>query len=120
VDDENPYTDRPRTADSPTEAVYEDDAAYPYARNYWPSGWPSWVPWGEREADDPVRGDDRPDPDTTGTGQPPGTENEWGRLGILVAVVGIGLVVFPEPATSMVGAVLAVVGVLAWLVDRFE
>jgi hypothetical protein len=30
------------------------------------------------------------------------------------------LVVFPEPATSMVGAVLAVVGVLAWFVDRFE
>jgi len=51
--------------------------------------------------------------------EPAGDESGLGRVALLIAVVGIGLFIFPEPTTSMAGAVLAAIGVLAWLVDRF-
>jgi hypothetical protein len=35
-----------------------------------------------------------------------------------LVIVGVGLFVFPEPATSAVGIFLVVVGVGAWLANR--
>lgn len=40
-------------------------------------------------------------------------------LGALLVVAGIGLFLFPEPATSMAGIALIVLGALVWLVSRF-
>lgn len=35
----------------------------------------------------------------------------------LLILVGAGLFVFPEPATSAIGAALVLVGAVAWFVD---
>lgn len=46
-------------------------------------------------------------------------DDTWIDEGViaLTLVVGVALFLFPEPATSGLGLVLIVVGVLAWLVD---
>lgn len=61
--------------------------------------------------------------ETTGDRADRGTADEdgdWLDEGVILTlvIVGIGLFVFPEPATSAVGIFLVAVGVGAWLANR--
>lgn len=88
-----------------------DEEASPLSYDRFPSGWGWGWPPGFREdaGGDPVR---RGDDSYTDDGQ-------WeSGLVTLLLVGGVALVVFPEPATSLLGIVLVIVGVLAWLAGR--
>lgn len=43
-----------------------------------------------------------------------------GELAALLIVVGIGLFIFPEPATSTIGIVMIVAGIASWALGRFR
>lgn len=42
-----------------------------------------------------------------------------GELAALLIVVGIGLFIFPEPATSTIGIILIIAGIASWALGRF-
>lgn len=42
-----------------------------------------------------------------------------GELAALLIVVGIGLFLFPEPATSTLGIVMIVAGIASWALGRY-
>lgn len=86
----------------------EESAALSYDR--FPSGWGwGWPPaFREDASGEPVR---RGDSDAG--------EDRWeSGLVSLLLVGGVVLVVFPEPATSLLGIVLVLAGVVAWLAGR--
>lgn len=67
---------------------------------------------------------------TTGTTTDPATDTDSdrsltqrfgsGELAALLIVVGIGLFIFPEPATSTIGILLIVAGIASWALGRFR
>lgn len=99
---------RRRTDDRPTETYDEEESPLSFDR--FPYGWGWGFPPAFREDPDgdPVRGHD------TSTG-----DGRWeGGLVSLLLIAGVLLVVFPEPATSLLGIVLVVAGILAWVAAR--
>lgn len=48
-------------------------------------------------------------------------DGSWWEEGLITVILVIGIVLFllPEPTTSMLGMVLIVIGVVAWLIDAF-
>ena len=96
-----------------------------------------------RDAEEPHRGDDRPadydvdetypeddpravyDNDLPGEdrydayGEVPGEESGWWDEGVIATlfVVGLTLLLFPEPATSTVGLALIAVALVVWAID---
>lgn len=107
-----PY--REDTADASTEEPYDerDTGAFPY----------TWAPWGGRwglrrfygsRPEDAV--DDERAADETYVE----SDDSWlgeGLIGFLL-VVGVVLFLFPEPATSALGIILIIIGVVGWIID---
>lgn len=97
-----------------------------------PSGWGLWPTGDTVDADyDGTEGEHPPTDKGVpsaeggphpGTGTPARTEDEemWLDEGLitLLLVVGVGLFLFPEPATSTIGMALIAVGLIAWAADK--
>lgn len=102
---------------------YDDDAAadsrVPYT-GYLPTGggwgW-GWLPVSRGDADPAYADEEAEYTEET----PAETGGSWWGEGLitLVLVAGVILFLFPEPATSALGMLLIVVGVIAWLIDLF-
>ena len=78
----------------------------------------SWPPLYRRENPGEALSRDET-PDATGaTADPEGEGSWWSEAWISVVIlVGVALFLFPEPATSMLGIALILLGVGAWIVD---
>lgn len=108
-DQEYPYQERDTTDEDDYDRVYDDDSLFPYVPL--PFGWTPSLPG--RGYDENAEEHERVY-DEVGS-----EEGSWWDEGLitLAIVVGLVLFLFPEPATSALGAVLFVAGVMGWLVD---
>lgn len=105
-----------------TDDVYEDEyderATSAWSARGWTIGY-GWPPlYRQEDVDDTT--DDAYD-DTYDETAVYGDEDEgsWWDEGLisLLIIAGVVLFFFPEPATSMLGIVLILIGAVAWLVD---
>ena len=121
----------PDDGENDTDTDGATDSGVPYT-GYLPvgGGWGwGWLPIARGDvASENADGDyvgDAPTEDTPDEGYVGDASGEdggsWWEEGVItvILITGVVLFLFPEPATSMLGIVLIVIGVVAWLVDAF-
>lgn len=102
---------RRRSAAEEEASDRSDDSLIPYS-------WPGWGVWSPMT---PWRGDDRTDAAPGERPAEPAETDEgslWDEgLYTTLIVVGAVLILFPEPATSGIGVLLALAGAIGWIYD---
>lgn len=118
TDDEYDDTYEEVHGDEPARDQYdeEDNDAFfgPAVGGWYPAGWGIW-PTGDTVDADEEYADEAYEDEAYEEDE----DDSWWDEGLIATllVVGVGLFLFPEPATSAIGMALIATGVVAWLVD---